>query len=156
MRHFFIICIVVLLLGCNSSDKPSKPDGLISKEKMSDILYDVFLLNAAKGINKKVLERNGISPQEYVYEKHNIDSLQFALSNNYYSYDAKTYEAIMTKVKDKIEAERIVVDALIEKEKKTRDSLDKKVKDSLSKINNNLRITDSLIKKIRAIPKEID
>lgn len=156
MRHLFIICIVVFLLGCNNSDKPSKPDGLISKEKMSDILYDVFLLNAAKGINKKVLEINGVSPQDYVYKKHNIDSLQFALSNNYYAYDAKTYEVIMAKVKDRIEAERIIVDALIEKEKKVRDSLDRKVKDSLSKVKKNLLITDTLIKKIRAIPKEFN
>ena len=90
---------------------------------MSEIIYDVFLLNAAKGINKRILEKNGILPQDYVYKKYNIDSLQFAVSNDYYSYDTETYEAIMRKVKLKIEFEKKLNDSINEKEEKTKDSL---------------------------------
>ncbi len=117
-------------------------------------MYDVFLLNAAKGINKKILEKNGISPQEYVYKKHNIDSLQFALSNNYYSYDTKTYEKIMENVKIKIEADKVIVDALSAKEKKTTDSLNKIRIDSLGKVKRELKLADSSFRKIREITKE--
>ena len=44
------------MFGCGHSDRPSKPDNLILNEKMSDIIYDEFLLNADKGINKRIVE----------------------------------------------------------------------------------------------------
>lgn len=125
MRYLAIILFGILILGCGGSDKPTKPDNLISQDKMSDILFDVFILNAAKGINKRVLENNGVQPQEYVYKKYNIDSLQFALSNNYYAYDTKVYEGIMDKVKQKITAEKKLNDSISEKEEKVKDSLNK-------------------------------
>lgn len=155
MRNFLILSIVILLIGCNSSDRPKKPDNLISQDKMSDIIYDVFLLNSAKGINKKVLENTGVLPQDYVFQKHNIDSLQFALSNNYYAYDAKTYEDIMKKVKERIDTDKVIVDALVLKENKTKDSLNKKVSDSVSKVRKNFKRSDTLNKKLKAISKDL-
>ncbi len=135
MRKFLVILIGLLIVGCGGSNRPSKPDDLIPKEKMSDIIYDVFLLNAAKGINKYILEQNGIFPQEYVFKKYKIDSLQFALSNDYYSYDTKTYEDIISKVKSKIEFEKSKNDSINLKEEKTKDSLRlerAKIKDTLN------------------------
>lgn len=123
MKKIIVILIGILIVGCSGSNRPPKPDNLISKETMSDIIYDVFLLNAAKGINKRILEQNGVFPQEYVYKKYKIDSLQFALSNDYYSYDTKSYEAIMAKVKLKIEEEKKKNEALILKEERIKDSL---------------------------------
>lgn len=123
MRTYIYILVGLLILGCGGSDRPSKPDDLIAKEKMSDIIYDVFLLNAAKGINKRVLEQNGVLPQEYVYKKYGIDSLQFAQSNDYYSYDTKIYEAIMATVKQKLEDEQKINEALVAMEEKTKDSI---------------------------------
>ena len=105
MKNLIYILIGFLLFGCGS-DRPEKPDNLIPKEKMSEIIYDVFVLNAAKGINKRILEQRGVFPQDYVYKKYHIDSLQFALSNDYYSYDTKTYEDIMAQVKQKIPTEK--------------------------------------------------
>lgn len=113
----------MLLINCQDSNIPKKPDNLISKNQMSEILHDVYLLNAARGINKKAMEKYGILPLEYIYKKYKIDSLQFALSNDYYSYDAKTYESIIENVKQKLEAEKVINDALSLKEDKTRDSL---------------------------------
>lgn len=155
MRYFLIFSIAILLLGCNSSERPNKPDDLLSTDKMSDIMYDVFLLNSAKGINRKVLENSGVLPQDYVFKKHNVDSLQFALSNNYYAYDAKTYEGIMEKVKQRIEADKAIVDSLVLKEKKVKDSLDKKVSDSIIKVRKNLKGSDTLNKKLKAISKDL-
>ncbi len=137
MKKLIYIVFGILIIGCGDSDRPTKPDNLISKEKMSDIIYDVFLLNAAKGVNKVVLEKNGILPQEYVFQKYNIDSLQFALSNDYYSYDTQVYEGIMEKVKLKIEQEKKINDSINSKEEKTKDSLRSarvKTNDTLSKM----------------------
>ena len=129
MKKVLAILIGIFVIGCGGSDRPAKPDNLIPKEKMSDIVYDVFILNAAKGINKRVLEQNGVFPQAYVYEKYKIDSLQFATSNDYYSYDTETYEEIMEKVKQKIELEKTKNDAIILKEEKKQDSIQKSKKE---------------------------
>lgn len=135
MKYTGYILIFLVLLGCNKSTRPEKPENLIPKDDMANVLYDVFILNAAKGAAKSVLEDHGIFPEEYVFDKYNIDSLQFALSNAYYSYDIKTYEAIVSKVEERINTEKEFYQSEIEKDverqKRERDSLNK-LSDSLN------------------------
>ena len=135
--------VVCLVFSCNPSvEKPKKPENLIPEDKMVDIMYDIFILNSAKGVNKKMLELNGILPKDYVFEKYSIDSIQFAESNNYYVYDTKTYESILNKIAEKIDAKKKEYEALdkIEEADKKRkeDSIRRvrsKEKDSLMKFN---------------------
>lgn len=134
--------ILLLIFGCNNSiEKPKKPDNLISEVVMIDIMYDAFLLNSAKGVNKTMLENNGIFPENYIFEKYNIDSTQFANSNNYYAYDTKTYESILKRIREKIEADKKkyeAVEVLEEVERKRKaDSIKevrKREKDSVVKL----------------------
>ncbi|MBA6151598.1 DUF4296 domain-containing protein [Gelidibacter maritimus] len=137
MKHFFYILILMSFVGCNKINRPKKPKDLIAKEKMSDIMYDLYILNAAKGVNKKVLELNGIMPSEYIYKKYDIDSLQFAESNTYYAYDTKTYSALVEKIKSDLEKDKELYEKLTREEQRMNDSLRKvsrelKVKDSTS------------------------
>ncbi len=136
MKYIGYLLILFVFLGCNRSTRPEKPENLIPKDDMANILYDVFILNAAKGASKSVLEDHGVFPEKYVFEKYDIDSLQFAQSNTYYSYDIKTYESIVTKVEERINAEKEFYEAEIQKDverqKRERDSLNK-LSDSLSK-----------------------
>lgn len=121
MKNLIAIFIVLIFLGCNSAiEKPNKPDNLISEAKMVDIMYDVYLLNAAKGVNKKILEKNGIMPEKYVFEKYGIDSVQFVNSNNYYAYDTKTYESILERIKIKLSTEKKKYEAIEEAEEQDR------------------------------------
>src|SRR5210317_2241798 len=113
MKNLVYIIIIMLFFGCNNViEKPKKPDNLIPEDKMVEIMYDVFLLNSAKGVNKIKLEENGVLPENYIFEKYQIDSLQFANSNNYYAYETKTYESILNRIKDKIEIYRKEYEAL--------------------------------------------
>ncbi len=124
----------MLLLGCNGIDKPKKPKNLIGKEKMSEIMYDLYILNAAKGVNRKMLEANAIMPLEYLYKKYDIDSLQFAESNTYYAYDTEGYLAIIETVKKKLEKNKDFYEKLNVKEQNVKDSINaakKKKNDSL-------------------------
>lgn len=123
MRVLIILLSSSLFFGCRHIDKPKKPDNLISKDTMVSILYDISLLNAAKGISKKTLEQNDILPKEFIFEKYQIDSLQFALSNTYYAYDMVSYEAMVEKVKARLEEEKKFYDALNDKERKQQDSI---------------------------------
>ena len=155
MRNYIYIVLLVLLVGCNS-DRPSKPDNLISKDEMSEIIYDVFLLNAAKGVNKKILENNGIFPQDYIFKKYKIDSLQFALSNEYYAYNIDIYESIMAKVKLKIEFEKRKNDSINTKEDRTKDSVRSqrmKTPDTLKKLKIRAKIDTLPVPKQKLEPK---
>ncbi|MFD2822846.1 DUF4296 domain-containing protein [Lacinutrix iliipiscaria] len=102
MRSLINICFVLLLVSCYDIKKPKKPDNLIAKDKMVNVIIDLSLFNSAKGINKRILEDKGINLEQYVYEQHDIDSLQFAESNNYYAHHIDDYEAIYKEVKDSL------------------------------------------------------
>lgn len=107
MKRTILILFGLILLSCKTDNAPVKPKNLISEDKMVEVLIDLSLLSSAKGLNKKILENNGITPDEYVYKKHKIDSLQFAESNLYYSYFIDDYDKIYLKVKDSLESLKI-------------------------------------------------
>lgn len=126
MKHFFSIFMMILLVfSCkdNSIERPSKPENLIPEEKMVNVLYDMILVSAAKGVNKQIMETNGFYPDEYIYTKHQIDSIQFKESNNYYVYDVERYERIYAKVKRKLDTDKKMFQERIEADKKRRDSV---------------------------------
>lgn len=78
LQRIIILCLV---FSCNNTlnqnNKP--PENLISKEKMVDIIYDMTLINVAKGVNKSILENNGIIPEQYLFSKHSIDKSSLLL-----------------------------------------------------------------------------
>lgn len=103
MKQFkYLIVICVLIASCSDSSEPKAPKNLISKDKMVDVLIDLSLVSSAKGINKKVLEKNGITPDEYVFKRFKIDSAQFSESNAYYSYYIDDYKQILNEVQDSL------------------------------------------------------
>ena len=131
------ILFALLIISCKKGDigRPKMPDNLINKDSMVEIIYDISLINSAKGVNKKLIESKGIIPQDYIYKKHNIDSLQFTLSNEHYAYDLKTYENIYNNVKSKLEKDKDHFQTIIDAEQKVKDSLNKikRKQDSLKK-----------------------
>ena len=140
MKKLFYI-MICSFLSCNSGiEKPHKPENLIPEEKMVDIMYDVFLLNSAKGVNKIILEENGVLPEKYIFEKYRIDSTQFAESNNYYVYNTKTYESILNRINEKIDLNKKEYEALDKIEEAER----KKKADSIREIR--AKEKDSLVK----------
>ena len=126
LQRIIILCLV---FSCNNTlnqnNKP--PENLISKEKMVDIIYDMTLINVAKGVNKSILENNGIIPEQYLFNKHSIDSILFAKSNEYYSYDLKTYQTIYDKVKIKLEKNKNIINDSIDILKQISGELSKKL-----------------------------
>ena len=122
----FYIAFIYFLVSCSGNKKPDKPENLISKEKMVNVLIDMSLLSSAKGINKSKIENNGIMPESYVYKKHNIDSLQFVDSNSYYTYNLDEYQDIIKKVTDSLNKLRENYNTLVEEaaeEKRKQDSI---------------------------------
>jgi hypothetical protein len=127
--------IVFLVTSCYQYKKPEKPENLISKDKMVDILIDMRLITSASSsvVNKKILENHGVNPETYVFTKHNIDSLQFALSNDYYAFYSKDYEEIYDRVIDSLKNLGAFYKAIELKEEEAAKA--KKKQDSINLIN---------------------
>lgn len=129
IKTFRTVLLLVVIMGCqnNKIDKPPKPDNLIPKDKMVEVIYDMLLISGAKGVSKRLLENNGIAPESYIYNKHNIDSLQFAQSNAYYSLDLDEYESLYNRVEKRLNEDQ--------KKYKKEAEIDKAKKDSIRKEN---------------------
>ena len=116
-----LIFIFLVLFSCSFTvEKKEVPDNLISEEEMINILYDMSLISVSKGINKRILENNGMKPKKYILKKYDIDSLQFVASNEYYSKDLERYLSIYEEVLNKLEVNREFIVDSIENYKKER------------------------------------
>tara|TARA_B100000575_G_C23095484_1_gene631820 strand:- start:905 stop:1363 length:459 start_codon:yes stop_codon:yes gene_type:complete len=123
-----IIFIFLVIYSCGSvTDKNIKPKNLISEDKMIDILYDMSLISVSKGINKRILENNGLKPKKYILKKYDIDSIQFVTSNKYYSKDLDIYLSIYEEVLNKLELNRELIIDSIENYKKDRAKRSKEI-----------------------------
>jgi hypothetical protein len=141
MKKRISLVAILTLLGCKD-DLVKKPDVIIEKSKMMDIMYDLALLEAIKYQNPAVLDSNQIRPKQYIYKKYKIDSLQLAQNNVYYAADYKSYKVMFEEVVKRIANEKKRANATVKLEQKKNNirmaklkkkkQLDKKAKDSIA------------------------
>lgn len=129
MLKYIVVIFLGLLISCNEK-VVEKPVNLIPQDKMATILYDVALLNAGKIINESTLNEYDIQPMAYIYTKYGIDSVQFVKSDTYYASMPTEYEAIYTKVRDRLERDEKFFE---EKRKQEQDS----IREAKKKLNPN-------------------
>ena len=112
MRIFCLIFFISCLISCQDVQKPEKPANLISQEIMVDILTDVYISNAARNVNNKLLRNKNIKLDSVIFNKYRVDSLQFVLSNNYYSSNLDIYRDILIKAQEKLMVLQIEKDSI--------------------------------------------
>jgi Domain of unknown function (DUF4296) len=121
MRYFLKIMVLLLLLvGCQDVKYPEKPENLLSREKMVQMLADAYIGNASKSksVNNRVLRTNGVYLDSILYKKHQVDSLTFAESNAYYASNLVVYTEIITEVEKLLLAKKAGVDSILKFNKK--------------------------------------
>ena len=133
MKTVLLAISILFFMSCENLDM-KKPSNLISEDQMVEILYDVVLINSAKGVNKQLLQKNINNPQAYVYEKHNIDNLQFAESNAYYTFKSDTYKSIYEKLELKLTTQKTEYEALLEEKKRINDSIRERKKTKIDPV----------------------
>ena len=132
MKKSISLVVILAILGCKE-DLVKKPDTLIEKSKMIDIMYDMALLEAVKYQNPAVLDSNQIRPKQFIYKKYKIDSLQLAQNNVYYAADYKSYKIMFDEVVKRVIKEKkraVAIDKLKQENNKKR--IAKKNKDSIA------------------------
>lgn len=105
MRILFFLVFYSMLLSCTEKII-EKPEDLISKDKMVNIVYDLAIMTAAKNISPAVLEDYHIETMNYLFTKYKIDSVQFVRSDLYYASIPTEYLAIYKKVDSRLEKEQ--------------------------------------------------
>lgn len=129
-RFFYILFLSLFLINCTSNTIIKKPDNLISKDEMVDVLTDLFLATGGKNIKNLNLKRN-VNYYPLVYDKYHIDSAQFKESNFYYTSKIDEYDNILKRVDIRLKKLR----DQYENELKIEDSIKKMTRDSLKFAN---------------------
>src|SRR5690606_5493640 len=107
MKKLLFICTAFLgLLACQDIQYPEKPDNLIPEDKMVDIITDLYIFNASKSYNRNLLQESGLTMESFIFEKYQIDSLQFEKSSDYYAANIEKLEAIYKKAQTRLELQQ--------------------------------------------------
>ena len=100
LKSILVLLLIVSYTSCQDVKKPEMPTDLISQDIMVDILTDVYISNASRNVNNKLIIKRNLQLDSIIYNKYNIDSLQFVVSNTYYSSDLRTYGNLLTQVQN--------------------------------------------------------
>ena len=111
---FFIL--ISLIFSCKE-EVVKKPENLIEKEIMVDVMYDLALLEAIKYQSPNALQAHKINPDEYIYKKYKIDNTQFVQSNMYYASDYKEYKKMYDQINLRLVKKKSLLEEAIKNEK---------------------------------------
>ena len=149
MKQFGYILFVFFVVSCQDIQPVKKPAKLIGKAEMQEILYEIAIVNAARGYDIQKLSKYGVAPETYIFEKYDIDSLQYAENVSYYSSDIESYKEMYLAIQKRAEGEFTYHDSLAKRKKRIKDSLrTEEVRESERK-RDSVRKADSIAGKVK-------
>jgi hypothetical protein len=169
MKYIAALLLTLALWGCQDVKRPEIPVNLIPEDQMAEVLTEVYLINAARSFDNRVIMEQKIKLDSFFFRKFDIDSLQFVESNAYYTSNLSAYSKLFTKVEErmilmKVEADCLEVEYAEElRAKMIQDSIDEANKDTtliVQKDTLSIGVKDSLnlnkIDSLVIVPKLID
>ncbi|WP_299211383.1 DUF4296 domain-containing protein [uncultured Dokdonia sp.] len=148
MKQFAYIFFIFLVISCQDIPSVEKPTDLIDRAKMEEIIYEMAVVNGARGYDIQKLSKYGVAPETYIFEKYAIDSLQLAKSITYYASDIEDYKDMYVTIQKRAEAEFKGYDSLAKIEKKVKDSLRTEKAKQLQRERDSIKKLDSLKGKV--------
>ncbi|HCE54324.1 MAG: DUF4296 domain-containing protein [Lutibacter sp.] len=139
----FILFLSVFFMACTSNTIIKKPDNLIPKNQMEDLITDMLIAAGAENIKNVDLERN-VNYFPLVFEKYGIDSTRFKESNYYYTSQIDDYEKILKKVNERLKALKEKLDNEIKLQDSLKNDSMKKNRENFKKIPEKLRKIDTI------------
>lgn len=119
MKKIIFIVVIALFLACNNSPV-EKPDTLLSKDEMTNIIYDVMLLQASKSYNNVEVKKEDLKIESYIFDKYKIDSTTYHQNQRYYASKPKEYEKMYKEVVEKLTLVQQETDTLLKQKKRTK------------------------------------
>jgi hypothetical protein len=118
MKKIIILLATVFVFISCKDEVIKKPNRLIEKEIMVNIMYDLSVLDGIKYQNPSSLDSFKINPKKYIYNKYKIDSIQFAQSNIYYASNYEEYSGIIDEINSRLTKKKSEVTAVIKADAK--------------------------------------
>ncbi|MBZ4037233.1 DUF4296 domain-containing protein [Flavobacterium sp. 17A] len=112
MKNFIVIILVLFLSVSCKKELVKKPEKLIDREKMVDIMYDLSILEAIRYQKPLSLDSVDGDVTKFILRKYKVDSLQFAQNNIYYASDYDNYKDMFDEVNKKIAVNQRAADSL--------------------------------------------
>lgn len=102
MKKFLLLVIGIVIISCSKNPAP-KPDNLLDDEVMTNILFDIAVLQAAEGTMTYRLTENNIKVKTFIYEKYKIDSTTYYQNQKYYAANTRKYKKMHQEVLARLE-----------------------------------------------------
>lgn len=123
-RIVWAFVLVVLGFGC----KTKVPEGIIDRERMEGILFDIHLVDGylSSIYVQDSARKVGAAYYTGIYKKYDTDSAQYAKSLIYYNHNPEVLKEMYTAISGKIEKQKIGLkkaDSLWQKKNFRADSL---------------------------------
>ncbi|OAB31267.1 protein of unknown function [Flavobacterium fryxellicola] len=132
MKKTITFLVVLILLVSCKEEVIQKPERLVEKDVMVNVMVDLSILEAIKYQNPASLDTFKINPRDFIYKKYKIDSLQFAKSNVYYASDYEDYKLMFEQIVQRLDAKKKSADSVVNLEKNKKNAiLSKKQKPAL-------------------------
>ncbi len=135
MQRLLILVVLSILFSCKEK-LIEPPSDLISEAKMTEILYDLALINGLRSTDDRLLKRHEIETMPYIYEKYGVDSLQFVHSDQYYASVPEIYQKMYESIQQRIEEKIKEMNRIREQKNDSARSQNKRVRDSIRKTSN--------------------
>ncbi len=120
--HLRFVCALLVVISCNRNVE-KKPENLVPKEKMIEILADIHRLeghvNNMNIQNTDTLAFIYLKMEAEVFKKHAIDTASYYKSYKYYLVDPQEFTLLYEEVVAKIKAKNQVDSTLEAKNKKS-------------------------------------
>ena len=130
MRTAFLMIGTFLVFSCKEK-LIEPPENLIPQAEMTEILYDLALMNGIRSTNATVLDQYEIETMPYLYEKYGIDSLQFIKSDEYYASVPAIYQTMYSTIQSRLENRIEEIEEQRQQKKDSARSKNEKIRDSL-------------------------
>ncbi|WP_421813101.1 DUF4296 domain-containing protein [Flagellimonas sp.] len=134
MKYIVTLFLGTILLVSCAEKVVEEPENLIPKEKMTEILHDLAILNAAKSGASRKFKDSGIDVMEFLYKKYDIDSTQFSESDLYYASIPLEYQSIYENVEKRLGRKKDTLEAIGKRRNDSVRQANKKRTDSLKEV----------------------
>lgn len=112
MKKIMLYSTLLLCLFACRKELVEKPNDLIEKQKMIEILYDISMLYASKGVNTGQVDFKKVPIEDFIYKQYGVDSTQVANSTIYYSSKPDEYLKMYQVINKRMQAAK---DTLVKK-----------------------------------------
>ena len=106
-KAFLYLCLIVGFCAAFASCKPSLPRDVLSKGKMTDILFDYHIALAMAQSEDGGSEKNSLAYREAVLKKHDVTSADFDSSMVYYMRHTELLHDVYKDLAERLDKEAV-------------------------------------------------